>query len=142
MVKVTEKLLGESFTKDYLIRVAFEIRFPADLAMKDNLCYFQGKIKENFPIYEEIYSVKLPIQDVEKGNLMNYSFKNNITETEIYLNTYSIFGLGTKKYPGFKNFLKIFLDNVKIFFIFINFKFAVSVYPNLVYFYYGYINFV
>jgi len=115
MVKLTEKILGESFTKDYLIRVAFEIRFPADLTMKDKIGYFQGKIKENFPIYEERYAVKLPIQDVEKGNLLNYSFKNDITETEIYLNTYSIFGLGTKKYNGFKNFLNIFLENVEIF---------------------------
>ncbi|MBA7555098.1 hypothetical protein ES705_47748 [subsurface metagenome] len=115
MVKITEELLKEFFPNNFLIRVAFEIRFPADLTMKDNISNFQGKIKENFPVYEERYTMKFPVQDTAKGNLINYAFKNDINESEIYLNAYSSFGFGTKKYPGFKNFLNIFLDNVKIF---------------------------
>lgn len=115
MVKITEELLEEFFPNNFLIRVAFEIRFPADLTMKDKINNFQGKIKENFPVYEERYTVKFPVQDTEKGNLINYAFKNDINESEIYLNAYSIFGLSTKNYPSFKDFLNIFLENLKIF---------------------------
>ncbi len=120
LVKITDKLLGEFFPNNFLIRVAFEIRFPADLTMKDNINNYQGKIKELFPVYEERYTVKFPVQDMEKGNLINYAFKNNINESEIYLNTYSIFGLGTKIYPGFEDFLKIFIENLRIFKDFFN----------------------
>jgi len=116
MVKITNDLLKESFKNTYLEQVAFEIRFPADLTIKNKIPEFQGIIKDNFNAYNEGFSLKFPFQpDLEKSNLLDYSFINEKDDLELYLNTYSIFGLRSKKYSNFESFSKIFLENLKIF---------------------------
>jgi len=116
MVKITNDLLKENFPNTYLEQVAFEVRFPADLTIKNKIPEFQGIIKDNFNAYNEAFSLKVPFQpDLEKSNLLDYSFLNEKDGLELYLNTYSIFGLRTRKYSNFETFSKIFLENLKLF---------------------------
>ncbi|KKL10872.1 hypothetical protein LCGC14_2551500 [marine sediment metagenome] len=116
LVDITEDLLKENFKTNYLIQVAYEIRFPTDLTIKNKIPEFQGSIKDNFSIYEEGYSFPLTFQPKEDlSNLMNYKFLNENKSVELYLNNYTIFGLRTKNYPGYKIFLKNFMENVKRF---------------------------
>lgn len=122
MVKIDEDLLKENFVVTFLAQVAFEIRFPTDLSIRNKIVDFQGSIKDDFPSYSEGY--KIPISfgsKVESSNLINYRFSNPEKNGEIYINEYSVFGLRTKKYQGFDVFfydffkyVKKFIDLVKI----------------------------
>ncbi len=113
LVKISEDLLNRNFPNNFLIQVAFEIRFPTDLTMKNKIAEFQGLIKNEFSTYEEGFSVPIPFHPkTEISNLIDYKFINGKDNLELYLKNYTIFGLRTKSYPGYKNFSKIFLNNI------------------------------
>ena len=114
LVNITEELLKENFKNTFLELVAFEVRFPTDLTIHSIIPEFQGSIKDLFPVYSEGFSIPVGlVSNIEKSNLLNYAFKNKIEDIEIYLNTYSVFGIRTKNYLGFENFSKVFLDYLK-----------------------------
>ena len=116
LVKITEDLLNLNFDNTYLELVAFEVRFPTDLTIHDKIPEFQGKIKDIYSVYSERFSIPSPFKaNIEKSNLIDFSFKNKSEENEIYLNTYSVFGLRTKNYSGFNTFLKNFIESFKLF---------------------------
>ena len=116
LVEITEDLLKINFKNTFLELVAFEVRFPTDLTIYEKIPKFQGKIKDNYSVYSERFSIPTPFKaNIEKSNLLDFSFKNRTEETEIYLNSYSIFGLRTKSYSGFNTFSDNFLKCFKIF---------------------------
>ncbi|MHA1197035.1 MAG: TIGR04255 family protein [Promethearchaeota archaeon] len=116
MVKVTESLLKETFPNTFLDSVACEVRFNTDLTIKEKIIKFQNIIKDTFPTYIESLSIPIGFPStVEKTNIMNYIFKNEDIDTEVYLNTFSIFGIRTNNYSNYDDFSKLFLKILKEF---------------------------
>ncbi len=108
--------LDETFKNTFLNLVAFEVRFPTDLTIQNNIPEFQGSSKERFPIYSEGYSVPIQFQpDNKRSNLLNYAFKNNSDDLEMYLNSYSVLGLRTRAYSNYGEFSTLFLEMIKNF---------------------------
>ncbi len=106
--------MEEYFENNFLNQVAFEVRFPADLTMKDNIPQFQKLIKNDFNIFSEKYSFKVPFgKEFESVHLIDYGFKDEKAEIEIYLNRYSHFGLTTSKYVGYKGFSELYFVNLE-----------------------------
>lgn len=114
LVDITKELMEEYFENNFLNQVAFEVRFPADLTMKDTIPQFQKLLKNDFNTFSEKHSFKVPFgKEVESTHIKDYGFRNEKAENEIYLNKYSIFGLTTSKYEGYKGFSNLFFVNLE-----------------------------
>lgn len=116
MVKITEKLMTEIFPNNFLDLVAFELRFPVDLTIRNKIPLFQKSLQESFPNYAEGFSVKFPFPaDIEKkesteSHLLDYQFKNEQRGLNLILKTFSILGLRTNSYTTYSSYLQLFIN--------------------------------